>query len=133
MSKQAAGGFEVKLEPQQVSANSVASGSFIGTKVFSGDFVGTSRLEMWTVLTGIKDSAGYVAIEQLNGTLLGRHGTFKLIHQATMRQGADSKSSLVVVPDSGTDGLVGIAGTMRIEAASGAHRYLFDYTLPDVR
>ena len=43
---------------------------------------------------------GYIAIEQLTGTLLGRHGTFKLVHQATMRQGANSKSSLVVVPDS---------------------------------
>ena len=133
MSKHAAGGFEVKLEPQQVSTESVASGSFIAHKVFSGDFVGTSRLEMWTVLTAIKGSAGYVAIEQLNGTLLGRHGTFKLLHQATMRQGADSKSSLIVVPDSGTDDLVGITGTMTIDAVSGAHRYLFDYSLPDVR
>jgi hypothetical protein len=73
---------------------------------------------------------GYIAIEQLTGTLLGRHGTFKLLHQATMRQGADSKSSLVVVPDSGTDALVGITGTMTIDAVSGAHRYVFDFGLP---
>jgi hypothetical protein len=34
-----------------------------------------------------------------------------------------------VVPDSGTGGLAGLAGTMTIKVADGKHSYGFEYTL----
>jgi hypothetical protein len=34
-----------------------------------------------------------------------------------------------VVPDSGTDQLEGLAGTMTITITDGVHSYAFDYTL----
>jgi hypothetical protein len=39
--------------------------------------------------------------------------------------------TIIVVPDSGTDDLSGLAGRMTIEiAADGKHFYGFDYTVP---
>jgi hypothetical protein len=37
--------------------------------------------------------------------------------------------TIAVVPDSGTGELVGLAGTMAITNANGAHSYDFEYTL----
>jgi hypothetical protein len=36
---------------------------------------------------------------------------------------------VTVVPDSGTDGLVGLAGKMTINIVDGKHLYEFEYTL----
>jgi hypothetical protein len=36
---------------------------------------------------------------------------------------------VTVVPDSGTDELAGLAGTMTIDIAEGKHSYVFAYTL----
>jgi hypothetical protein len=47
-----------------------------------------------------------------------------------MRRGGDFKLMVVVVPDSGTGELVGIAGGMSIEIKDGKHFYEFEYTLP---
>ena len=38
--------------------------------------------------------------------------------------------SITVVPDSGTGGLAGLAGTLAIEITGGKHFYDFEYTLP---
>lgn len=35
-----------------------------------------------------------------------------------------------MVPDSGTDQLAGLTGTMTIEIEGGKHSYEFEYTLP---
>jgi hypothetical protein len=39
--------------------------------------------------------------------------------------------SIHVVPDSGTEDLVGLTGTLRINIVEGKHFYEFDYGLPD--
>jgi len=52
-----------------------------------------------------------VAMEQVNGTLRGRTGTFVLQHSGTMTRGAP-QLTVNVVPDSGTAELVGLAGKM---------------------
>jgi hypothetical protein len=78
--------------------------------------------------TGVKGSAGYVAIERVSGTLLGHTGTFMLQHSGTMTRGTP-RLTITVVPDSGTGQLVGLAGTMTIEIANGKHSYVFEYTL----
>ena len=127
----ASGTFEVKLSPQP--ADDYADGSALGRmtidKQFHGDLQATSKGQMLTGMSSVKGSAGYVAIEQVSGVLGGHRGTFVLQHSGTMNRGAPSLS-ITVVPDSGTDQLAGLAGTMVIDVAGGEHSYAFDYTLP---
>jgi hypothetical protein len=99
-------------------------------KQYTGDLKGTGQGEMLSAGTGVKGSAGYVAIEKVTGTLHGREGTFTLQHSATMNRGAPSLS-ITVVPDSGTGALTGIAGTMLIIIENKQHSYIFDYSLAD--
>jgi hypothetical protein len=68
-------------------------------------------------------------MERVTGTLGGRRGAFNLQHSGTMTRGAPSLS-IGVVPDSGTDELEGLAGTLAITIADGKHFYDFEYTLP---
>lgn len=125
----ATGSFEVKLLPQALADAGSGLGRMSIDKVFSGDLQGTSKGEMLSALTAVKGSAGYVAIERVTGTLQGRSGSFMLQHLGTMNRGAPSLTVLVV-PDSGTEGLTGIAGSLSINIADGKHFYTLDYTLP---
>jgi hypothetical protein len=95
-------------------------------KVFAGDLTATSKGEMLSVGTPIKGSAVYVAIERVTGTLGRRRGSFCLHHTGIMNRGAPSLT-ISVVPDSGTDELVGLTGTMAIIIADGKHSYEFEY------
>ena len=131
MTSQAKGSFDVKLAPGEVGPGSLASGRLTSDKTFLGDLEGSSMGEMWTVDTAVKGSAGYIAIEKVSGTLRGRNGGFTLLHRGTMRQGGEFDMNIVVVPDSGTGALAGLAGKMTIILADGKHSYAFDYTLPD--
>lgn len=131
MTVHASGTFEVKLTPQP--ADDYADGAALGRlsidKQFRGDLEGTSRGQMLTGMSSVKGSAGYVAVERVSGTLAGRRGTFILQHSGTMTRGAP-ELRVHVVPDSGTDELAGLVGTMTIDASGGRHAYTFDYTLP---
>ena len=91
--------------------------------------VATSHGQMLTALTPVKGSAGYVAIERVNGTLQGRSGSFVFQHSGSMDHGAQ-RLSISVVADSGTGGLAGISGEFRITITDGQHFYEFDYALP---
>jgi len=127
----AAGPFDVKVTPQASDPGSdPAIGRMLLDKKFHGDLEATSRGQMLAAGTGIEGSAGYVAIEKVDGTLHGRHGTFILQHSGTMTRGAPGLT-IRVVPDSGTGELEGISGTMSIViGAGGAHSYDFDYAIP---
>jgi hypothetical protein len=83
---------------------------------------------MLNAVTEVKGSAGYVAIERVTGRLHGREGTFVLQHSGTMNRG-QAELTISVVPDSGTQQLVGLAGKVTIEIVDGKHFYSFDYTL----
>jgi len=97
-------------------------------KLFVGDLKGTSKGEMLRAMTPVKGSAGYVAIEQVVGELNEKKGSFVLQHFGMMNQGSD-RLILEVVPDSGTDELSGISGSMSITIDNGQHFYDFDYRL----
>jgi hypothetical protein len=127
----ATGTFDVKISPQppQDNVGDPTVGRMSIDKQFHGDLEATSKGQMLTAMTDVKDSAGYVAIERVNGTLKGRSGTFALQHSATMTRG-EPQLVITVVPDSGTGQLVGLAGKMTITIADGKHSYGFDYTLP---
>jgi hypothetical protein len=132
VTKHAAGTFEVKVTPQTSddSSQDATLGRMSIDKQFHGDLQGTSKGQMLTAGTAVKGSAGYVAIERVNGTLGGRNGTFILQHTGTMTRGTP-QLSVTVVPDSGTDQLVGLTGTMNIIIApDGKHSYDFAYALP---
>jgi predicted flavoprotein YhiN len=120
----ASGTFEVKLTPQE----SATIGRMSIDKQFHGDLEATSKGEMLSAMTDVKGSAGYVAIERVTGTLHGRSGSFVLQHSGTMTRG-EPQLSVTVVPDSGTDELAGLAGTLTIRIADKQHFYEFDYTL----
>jgi len=127
----ASGTFEVKLNPQP--ADDYTDGTTLGRlsidKQFHGDLAATSKGQMLTGMASVKGSAGYVAIERATGTLAGRRGAFILQHSGSMARGAP-QLVITVVPDSGTDELVGLSGTMAINIAEGQHSYAFTYALP---
>jgi hypothetical protein len=127
--RRATGTFDVKLAALSDTAADPSLGRMSIDKVFHGDLEGTSKGQMLTAGTAVKDSAGYVAIEKVTGTLSGRSGTFILQHNATMTRGA-GQLAIAVVPDSGTDQLTGITGKMTIVIDGAKHSYEFDYTLP---
>jgi hypothetical protein len=97
-------------------------------KIFSGELSASSKGEMLNAMTPVKGSAGYVAIEQVSGTLSGRKGSFVLQHFGTMNRG-NARLILEVVPDSGTGELSDLTGTMTINIVSGQHYYEFEYEL----
>lgn len=127
----ASGPFEVKLEPQSPASTIAAAGIGRMTidKQFHGDLEAHSLGEMLGFRTEVSGSAGYVAMERVSGTLHGRHGSFVLQHSSTMARGVPTQS-VTVVPDSGTDELVGLTGAMTIQIDEGKHAYSFDYSLP---
>jgi hypothetical protein len=126
----ARGTFEVKLTPQPPTAAEEQSlGRLLLDKQFVGDLQGTSQGQMLAARTAVEDSAGYVALERVTGTLHGRRGSFVLQHYGLMTRGAGSLT-VTVVPDSGTDELVGLAGSMTIDVDAG-HAYVFEYTLAE--
>ena len=105
----ARGTFQVQMtrlgEPQE--SGGITLGRFLNEKRFAGDLVGQSRGEMVTVMTPVENSAGYVLIERVQAELGGRVGSFVLQHSSTVARGIE-RQSIVVVPDSGTGGLVGL-------------------------
>lgn len=130
MTNRATGTFEVKLNPQDEGPDAPVGRMSID-KQFSGDLAATSKGQMLMASSStVKNSAGYVAIEKVTGTLNGRHGSFYLQHNATMTRGA-GELNIIVIPDSGTDELTGLRGKMNIIIADGKHSYEFDYELGD--
>jgi hypothetical protein len=126
MTNRASGTFEVKLTPQDEGADAVV-GRMTIEKQFSGELAGTSKGQMLMASSSsVPGSAGYVAIEKVTGTLGDRRGTFYLQHNATMTRGA-GELNIIVLPDSGTDDLIGLQGKMNIIIESGKHSYEFDY------
>ena len=132
MSGRARGAFEVKLTPEASpgGGDPESLGSLSIEKRFHGDLEASSRGQMLTVATAVPGSAGYVAMELVTGTLLGRKGSFALQHSGTMARGAPSLT-ITVVPDSGTGELSGLSGSLTITIVEGKHSYDFAYAVPE--
>ncbi len=125
------GNFDVELTPQLTTSAIEAAklGRQTLDKTYHGDLSAHSLGEMLAAGTEVKGSAGYVAMERVTGTLLGRQGSFVLMHTGVMNRGTPHLT-VQVVPDSGTDELVGLVGQMGIQIEAGQHVYTFDFTLP---
>lgn len=126
------GTFVVKLTPQVPvpETEEPTIGRMLLDKQYSGPLQASSKGQMLSTMGTVKGSAGYVAIERVDGTLNGRAGSFALQHTGTMNRGTP-QLSVTVVPDSGTGELTGLAGSMHIIIEAGKHSYTFDYTLPE--
>jgi Protein of unknown function (DUF3224) len=124
----AKGTFEVKIEPLADPGPSIGRMSI--DKQFHGDLEATSKGQMLSSMSSVKGSAGYVAMEHVIGTLSGRHGSFVLQHNGTMDRGKPHLT-VTVVPDSGTDQLTGISGSLTIEIVDGKHFYVFEYAIAE--
>ena len=127
----ATGTFDVKINPQSAD-NSDAKAANIGRnsweKQFKGALVGFSHGEM--LYTGDPATSGaYVALEKVTGSLQGRSGSFVFLHSAVMNRGTPQDWVVRVVPDSGTDELQGLQGTLTIVIEGGSHSYDFAYSL----
>lgn len=123
------GEFHVKLQPLDFYAqgsDGVNFGRMSLDKIFSGDLQATSKGEMLSAMTTTKGSAGYVAIEQVSGSLSGKKGSFVLQHFGTMNRGKD-RLVLEIIPDSGSGELSGISGSMHIKVENGKHFYDLEY------
>lgn len=125
------GKFEVKLNPLGFygkGIDGVNLGRMSIDKTFFGELEAASKGEMLSAMTATQGSAGYVAIEQVCGTLSGKQGSFVLQHLGTMDKG-EQRLILEVVPDSGVGELVGLKGSMEINIEEGQHYYDFEYEL----
>jgi hypothetical protein len=131
MSQKATGTFEVSLVPQ-TDKEVPMLGRLTLEKTFAGDLEATSQGQMLSARTSIPNSAGYVAIERVEGTLHGKKGSFVLQHSGTMNRGASSLQ-VTIVPDSGTGELEGISGTLAIIIADGKHSYELSYEVGSMR
>jgi hypothetical protein len=127
----AIGTFEIKVLPldSYVTGDEGTSlGRMSIDKTFHGDLAATSQGQMLTAMTAVEGSAGYVAIEQVSGSLHGKKGTFVLQHYGLMD--ADGQRLILeVVPDSGTGQLATLIGQMSIFIENSQHKYEFDYSL----
>jgi hypothetical protein len=127
----ATGTFDVKILPQ--ADPGAAADSLLGRmtidKQFHGELTAVSVGQMLTGMTAVRGSAGYVAIEQVTGTLAGRSGSFILMHAGQMNRGTQSLV-ITVIPDSGTEQLTGLSGSMEIIIEGKQHSYRFEYTIP---
>lgn len=130
MTQQAKGKFDVSLNAE--ANDGMPAGTALGRlsidKQFHGDLQASSKGTMLSARTQIADSAGYVAIERVTGTLHGLQGSFVLQHNGTMQRGVQHLT-IHVVPDSGTEELAGLAGDMTINIVDGTHFYEFEYSL----
>lgn len=125
------GEFDVQLNPQDApgQVKNVNLGRMEIEKVYKGPFDGTGKGEMLSAVTDVNGSAGYVAIERVAGELNGRRGSFVVQHFGVMNQG-ERELLIRIIPDSGTEALTGITGTMHIDITDGTHYYEIDYELP---
>ncbi len=121
------GRFDVKLIPQDDTDDPSGLARLLLDKTFHGELDATSRGQMLGMRTAGNTSGGYVAMEKVTGTLQGRSGSFWLQHYGVAKRGVNTLT-LEVVPDSGTDGLEGLGGAMKIVVKDGgAHFYEFDF------
>ena len=126
----AAGTFDVKMIPQPADGEAAGPfGRMLLDKQYHGALTAVSHGQMMAFQSATEGSAGYVAMEQVTGTLDGRHGSFVLQHEGLMTRGTPTRLHVTVVPDSGTDELAGLAGELDIIFAPDGHRYELRYTL----
>ncbi len=127
----ARGTFTVAMTPADPEAIEAGLGlsRYTLAKTFEGGLAGTGTGQM--LAGGVStETATYVALERVVGTLDGRRGAFLLAHRGDMSPEGFSLS-ITVVPNSGTGELAGLSGDFALTIAGGVHSYDLAYRLPD--
>lgn len=128
------GTFDVNITPETLSDTAAQSG--LGRlsldKRYHGALEASAQGEMLSARASVSGSAGYVALERVEGTLDGRRGSFYLQHSGTMTRGAPALS-VTVVPDTGTEQLQGLRGSLAIRIEDGKHYYDFTYDIVETQ
>ncbi|UQV46967.1 DUF3224 domain-containing protein [Janthinobacterium lividum] len=126
------GTFDVTITPETLSDTAAQSG--LGrlslAKRYHGALDASAQGEMLSVRAAVAGSAGYVALERVEGSLDGRHGSFYLQHSGSMTRGAPALS-VTVVSDTGTQQLQGLSGSLLIRIEGGKHYYDFTYEIAE--
>ncbi|WP_205662176.1 DUF3224 domain-containing protein [Alteromonas flava] len=122
----AKGQFNVQLQPQKDLTNN--AGRLLIDKSYTGDFSASGTGQMLSHRTHVEGSAGYVAIETIDGELNGQKGTFVMQHSGSMAAG-EQHLSITIIADSGTGELTGISGYMEIDIREGQHFYSLHYQI----
>jgi hypothetical protein len=130
MSNHCKGPFEISAKPlpSDETTEKVGAMRMLFEKQFKGALDATSSVAMIGMMNQELGSGAYVALEHITGTLDGRKGSFCLQHSCAMSRGKSSQS-ITVIPDSGTEELVGLSGTMTIDIIDDQHFYSFEYDL----
>ena len=126
------GTFDIKATPlaAETSTEAIGAGRMRFDKTFHGDVQGTSVVEMLGIMYKETASGGYVALERITGELLGRKGSFCLQHSSKMDRGVPQQR-IDVIPDSGTEGLKGLSGSMVIDIVEKQHHYTFEVAIKE--
>ena len=129
--RHATGSFTVVMTPADAEVTEAGLGlsRYTLAKAFVGGITGTGTGQM--LAGGVSaETATYVALERVVGTLDGREGAFLLAHRGDMSPEGFSLS-ITVVPNSGTGELTGLTGDFALTIAGGVHSYDLTYRLPD--
>ncbi|KQW96447.1 hypothetical protein ASC94_06240 [Massilia sp. Root418] len=124
------GEFDVTMSPELMSVGASGFGlhRMVLDKRYHGALEASGNGEMLSFMGAAQGSAGYVAMERVEGQLGGLRGGFTLQHHGIMDRGQPSLSVLVV-PDSGSGDLTGLSGKLDIRNEDGKHYYKFDYVI----
>lgn len=126
---EAVGVFEVVLTPTRGEPPAEGIEILLIEKTYSGGLQGTASGQMISHRVASKGSAGYVAMERVEGELDGRKGSFVLQHNGSMERG-EPALRVTVVPDSGTGELTGLKGELQIVInENGDHHYVLNYEM----
>ena len=117
---------DTQAEPPYLAQEGLTLSRTVVRKEFFGGMVGVSEAQMLAAFTAVPGSAGYVAIEHFTGSVGGKSGSFVLQHNGVMNKG-DAQLTVMIVPNSGSGELAGIAGALTIDNAKGQHSYVLDY------
>ena len=128
----AKGTFDVKIAPIEAYNTDTTSklGRMSLDKQYQGDLVGASKGEMLSAMGEVQGSGAAVAVERVTGSIAGRNGSFSLYHVGVMVGGVPQYWHVNISPDSGTNGLTGIKGELKIIIEGKEHRYELEYELP---
>ena len=93
---------------------------------YTGDIEGQTTIAFIMYYPDDKN-ATYTGMERIEGQIAGRKGTFVLLHEGRFADG-ESRTTITVVPGSGTGDLQGLRGEGRAVAQMGSQATItFDY------
>jgi Protein of unknown function (DUF3224) len=127
----AKGEFQIQFEPQVPSFkgnHDIKIGRMSLRKKYTGALEALSIGEMLSATCPIPGHAGYIALEQVIGTLDGHKGSFVIQHFG-IKDASSQEQRVEIIPGSGTGQLNNIKGSMTIRAEGQKHAYEITYSL----